>query len=90
MQRFLIERNIDGAGSMSRQALAEATRHSNEVLDELGPEINWEHSYVAGDRIYCVYSAPSEDLIREHASRAGFPADRITPVAAEIGPGFRA
>ena len=87
MPQYLIEREIPGAGAMSGEQLREASKHSNAVLAELGPDIEWVHSYVAGDRIYCVYNAPSEDLIRSHAQRSGFPANRITPVSAVIDPG---
>lgn len=85
-QRFIIERDIPGASRMSDQQLRDASRKSNEVLQSLGPQIQWLQSYVAGDKIYCVYSAPNEALIREHAAKSGFPAHRITPVAAVIDP----
>lgn len=86
MTQYLIEREIPGAGDMSAQALRDAARKSNAVIAEIGPEVRWVHSYVAGDRIYCVYDAPSEQLIREHAEKSGFPANRITPVSAVINP----
>jgi len=86
MTRYLIEREIDGAGDMSEQALRDAAARSNAVLAEMGPDVRWLHSYVAGDRIYCVYDAPDERLIREHADRSGFPANRITRVSAVIDP----
>lgn len=86
MTQFLIEREIAGAGEMSAQALRDASRRSNDVLSQMSPEIQWVHSYVAGDKIYCVYNAPSEELIREHAEKSGFPANRITPVSAVIDP----
>jgi hypothetical protein len=85
-QRFIIEREIPGAAQMSPQQLTEAAQKSNAVLRSLGPDIQWVQSYVAGDRIYCVYTAPSEALIREHAQKSGFPANRITPVAVVIDP----
>lgn len=85
-QRFFIERDIPGASNMTAEQLRDASRKSNEVLQSLGPQIQWLQSYVAGDKIYCVYSAPSEALIREHALKSGFPANRITPVAAVIDP----
>jgi len=85
-QRFVIERDIPGASKMTTEQLRDASRKSNEVLQSLGPQIQWLQSYVAGDKIYCVYSAPSEALIREHAAKSGFPANRITPVAAVIDP----
>lgn len=86
MTQYLIERDIAGAGAMSEEALRDASRHSNAVLTGMGPDIEWVHSYVAGDKIYCVYNAPSEDLIREHAEKAGLPANRITPISAVIDP----
>ena len=86
MTQFFIEREIAGAGAMSAQALRDASKHSNSVLADMSPEIEWVHSYVAGDKIYCVYNAPSEQLIREHAEKSGFPANKITPVTAIIGP----
>ena len=85
-QRFVIERDIPGASKMSAEQFRDAARQSNKVLQSLGPDIQWVHSYVAGDKIYCVYNAPSEELIREHARKSGFPANRITPVAAVIDP----
>jgi len=86
MQQYLIEREISRAGNMTGEQLRDASKHSNEVLAELGPEIQWVQSYVAGDKIYCVYNAPSEDLIRLHADKSGFPANKITPVSAVINP----
>jgi hypothetical protein len=86
MQRFIIEREIPGASRMTPEDLRDAATKSNRVLRELGPGIQWEHSYVAGDKVYCLYSAPSEALIRLHAERGGFPANKITPLAAVIDP----
>ena len=86
MPQYLIEREIPGAGTMSGEQLRDASKHSNVVLSELGPEIQWVHSYVAGDKIYCVYNSPSEALIRSHAEKSGFPANKITPVSAVISP----
>ena len=85
-QRYVIERDIPGASKMSAEQLRDAAAKSNRVLRDLGPDIQWVQSYVAGDRLYCVYNAPSEALIREHAQRSGFPANRITPVSAVIDP----
>src|SRR5688572_4503639 len=85
-QQFVIEREIKGAGSMSPEQLRDAAQKSNGLLRALGPDIQWVHSYVAGDKIYCSYNAPSETLIRTHAERSGFPADRITRVSAVIDP----
>ena len=86
MPKYVIEREIPGAGAMTPDELQGASKHSNDVLAKLGPDIHWEHSYVAGDKIYCIYSAPSEDLIRSHADKSGFPANRVTPVSAVINP----
>lgn len=86
MPQYLIEREIPGAGDMSPDQLREASAHSNAVLSTLGPDIQWVHSYVAGDKIYCVYNAPTEELIRTHAEQSGFPANKITPVSAVISP----
>jgi Protein of unknown function (DUF4242) len=85
-QRFVIEREIAGASKMSPEQLRETAKVSNRVLRELGPDIQWVQSFVAGDKIYCVYNAPSEAMIRSHAEKSGFPANRITPVAAVIDP----
>ncbi len=85
-QRFIIERDIPGASSMTAAQLSGAAQKSNSVLRDLGPDIKWEQSYVAGDKIYCVYQAPNEALIKEHAVKSGFPANRITRVAAIIDP----
>ena len=86
LQQFLIEREIKGAGNMTPVQLRDAAQKSNGVLRALGPDIQWVHSYVAGDKIYCVYNAPSELLIKSHAEKSGFPADRITLVSAVIDP----
>lgn len=85
-QRFIIERDIPGASKMTVDQLRGAAQKSNAVLRDLGPDIQWVQSYVAGDKIYCVYQAHSEALIKEHAAKSGFPANRITPVAAVIDP----
>jgi hypothetical protein len=87
MQRFVIEREIPGADQMTTGQLRDAAAKSNAVLSELGPDIEWLHSYVAGDKLYCVYQARSAELIERHAEISGFPANRITPVAAVIDPG---
>ncbi|MEO5771744.1 MAG: DUF4242 domain-containing protein [Burkholderiaceae bacterium] len=86
LQQFLIEREIKGAGAMTPLQLRDAAQKSNGVLRVLGPDIQWVHSYVAGDKIYCIYNAPSEALIKSHAEQSGFPANRITPVSAVIDP----
>ena len=86
MPKFVIEREIPGAGKMSPEELQRAAQKSNSVLHNLGTDIQWIHSYVAGDKIYCIYAAPSEDLIRKHAEQSGFPANKITKVSAIIDP----
>lgn len=86
MPKFVIEREIPGAGSMSEAELQEVARKSVEVLKQMGPEIQWLHSYVTGDKVYCVYLAPNEATIREHAKRGGFPANRISAVRALMDP----
>lgn len=85
-QRFLIERDMPGASRMTADEMRGGAAKSNAVLRDLGPDIQWVHSYVAGDKVYCVYQAPSEALIREHAARSGFPATRITPITALLDP----
>lgn len=84
MPKFIIERNIPDAGNLSAENLRAISQKSRDVLCTLGTEIQWIHSYVAGDRIYCIYLAPSEELIREHARLGGFPANKITEVSAII------
>jgi len=86
MPKFVIEREIPGIGDMSDAQIREAARRSGAVLKELGPEIQWLQSYVTGDKLYCVYLAPDETLIREHAKRGGFPANRISAVRRLIDP----
>ena len=83
---FVIERDIPGAGNLSQEELAGISRKSCAVLDELGPSIKWIHSYVTGDKVYCIYSAPDEDIIRRHAEMGGFPANRISRIASIIDP----
>lgn len=87
MPEFMIERDIPGAGSLSTAELALAAQRSNDVLRQLGPGIRWLHSYVTGDRIYCVYEAPDALSIHNHARRAGLPVHRVSLVAAVIDPG---
>jgi len=80
MPKFVIERDVPGAGNLTGAQLRELSQKSVEVLHGLGPEIQWLHSYVTGDKVYCVYLAPDEALIREHAKRVGIPANRISAV----------
>lgn len=86
MPKFVIERTLPGAGQLTPAELRGISQKSVGVLRELGPDIQWQHSYVVDDKIYCVYVAANADLIREHAKCGGFPADKITPVAAIIDP----
>ena len=86
MQRYIIERDLPAIGTADRDALREAATKSNQVLAELAPHIQWEHSYVAGDKTFCVYLARDEEIIHEHARRSGFPASRITAVGKTIDP----
>ena len=85
-QRFLVEREIPGASKMTAEEMRNGAAKSNAVLRDLGPDIQWVQSYVAGDKVYCVYQAPSADLIREHAAKSGFPANKITRINAVLDP----
>jgi hypothetical protein len=84
--KFVIEREIPGAGSLSEEQIREVSLRSLQALKEIGPQIQWLHSYVTEEKVYCVYLAPDEDTIREHARRAGIPADRVAAVRRLIGP----
>ena len=86
MPKYVIEREIPGAGNMSPQELQAVSQKSCTVLQNLGPQIQWVESYVTADRIYCVYIAPSEDMIRSHAQQGGFPANRISEIKSVIDP----
>ena len=86
MPQFVIERDMAGVGALGPEELKGASQGSCSVLRQLGPEIQWVHSYVTDDKIYCIYRAPSEDLIRQHAETAGFPANSIARVRATIDP----
>ncbi|HKG23121.1 MAG TPA: DUF4242 domain-containing protein [Blastocatellia bacterium] len=86
MPKFVIEREIPGAGNLTPTELQAVAQTSCSVLQNLGPQIQWIHSYVTDDKIYCVYLAPSEDLIREHAKQGGFPANRISQIRTIIDP----
>jgi Protein of unknown function (DUF4242) len=83
---FVIERNMPGVGSFAANELKGASQTSCSVLRKLGPNIQWVHSYITDDKIYCIYRAPSEDMIREHAQTAGFPANSIARVRTIIDP----
>jgi len=86
MQKFVIEREIPGASTWTPEQWKAASETSLKVLRELGPNIQWIHSFVTDDKLYCVYLAPDESTIREHARRAGFPANRISKVRQLIDP----
>jgi len=86
MPRYVIEREIPGAGSLSSQQLEQISQKSCSVLRDLGPQIQWVQSYVTDNKIYCVYIAPNAEIIREHARQGGFPADSVTEVRAVIDP----
>ncbi len=86
MPKFLIEREIPGLGKLSDAELREISRKSVAVLKAMGPDIQWLHSYVTGDKLYCVYIAPDEATIREHAKRGSFPANRVSAVRRLIDP----
>lgn len=86
MPKFVIERALPRIGEASPEDLQAISQKSCGVLRELGPDVQWDHSYVTGDKIYCVYSAADEELVREHARRGGFPADSVARVAAVIDP----
>jgi hypothetical protein len=86
MPKFVIEREVPGAGNLSEAQVRELSQKSVNVLREMGPQIQWLHSYVTGDKVYCVYLAPDETAIKEHAKRVGIPANRISAVRRLIDP----
>jgi hypothetical protein len=86
MPKYVIERDIPGAGTLTPSELQDISRKSCAVLEEMGPQTQWVQSYVTGDKIYCVYIAPNEAAVREHAQRGGFPANRISQVTTTIDP----
>jgi len=86
MPKYVIEREIPGAGKMTAEQLKAASQNSCSALNKMGPQIQWVHSYVTADKIYCVYNAPSEDMIRQHATEAGFPANSVSEVSTIIDP----
>ncbi len=86
MPKYVIERDIPNAGKLSPQELKGISQTSCGVLNKLGPQIQWVHSYVTGDKIYCIYNAPNEALVREHAKQGGFPANKVSEVKTIIDP----
>jgi Protein of unknown function (DUF4242) len=86
MPKYVIEREVPGVGKLSTPELKALSQKSCGVLQEMGPAIQWVHSYVTDDKIYCVYIAPNEAIVREHAQRGGFPANRISEVKSMIDP----
>ena len=86
MPRFVIERDLPGAGRLSPAELKAVSAKSCSVLEAMGPQIQWVESFVTDDKIYCIYLAPGADAVREHAQRGGFPANRVSEVRARIDP----
>lgn len=86
MPKYIIEREIPGAGQKSQEELQAISQKSCGVLEKMGPEIQWLQSYVTGNKLYCVYIAPNEDMIREHADKGGFPANEINKIETIIDP----
>ncbi len=86
MPKYVIEREIPGAGKLSKQELQAISQKSCGVLSEMGPQIQWLESYVTDDKLYCVYIAPNEEMVREHARQGGFPANRVSAVRKVIDP----
>jgi len=86
LRKFIIERDIPAVGTFEREQLKGAAAKSNEVLAQLGPDIQWQESYVAADKTFCVYLAKDEDVIKKHAEMSGFPANKITEVRKMIDP----
>lgn len=86
MPKYIIERDLPGAGKLSPQELHAIAQKSCSVLNRLGPQIQWRESYVSADKIYCVYIAPNEEMVREHARQGGFPANRISEIKTMIDP----
>ena len=86
MPKYVIERELPGAGELSGEELRDISQKSNKVIRDLGPELHWLESYVTGDKLYCVYIAPDEDMIFEHARCGGFPANKVSLVSTIIDP----
>jgi len=86
MPKYLIERELPGAGELSQEQLRGISQKSCSVLNKLGPQIQWIQSYVTGGKIYCVYRAPNEEMVREHAKQGGFPANKVSEITSIIDP----
>jgi hypothetical protein len=86
MPKYVIEREIPGAGKLSPEQLKAISQTSCGVLSKMGPEIQWVHSYVTNDKIYCIYNAPNEEMVRKHAKQGGFPANSVSQVSTIIDP----
>ncbi len=86
MPKYLIERELPGAGQLSQEQLRGISQKSCSVLNKLGPQIQWIQSYVTGDKIYCVYRAPNEEMVLEHAKQGGFPANKVSEITSVIDP----
>jgi Protein of unknown function (DUF4242) len=86
MPKYIIEREIPGAGNLSAEELQAISQKSCSVLNRMGPQIQWVQSYVTGDKVYCVYIAPNEEMIKEHAEQGGFPANRVSEIRSLIDP----
>ena len=86
MPKYVIERELPGAGKLSKEELKGISQKSCGVLQEMGPQIQWNESFVTDDKVYCVYIAPNEEAVREHAQKGGFPANRISEVKSVIDP----
>ncbi|HKG06634.1 MAG TPA: DUF4242 domain-containing protein [Pedobacter sp.] len=86
MPKYIIEREIPGLGKFTAEQLKEASKTSCNVLNNLGPQIQWVHSYVTADKMYCIYNAPNAEIIREHAKQGGFPANSVSNISSIIDP----
>lgn len=86
MPKYVIEREIPGAGKLTAEQLKGISQTSCGVLDKMGPQIQWVHSYVTDNKIYCIYNAPNEEMVREHAKQGGFPANSVSKVSTIIDP----
>jgi hypothetical protein len=86
MPKFVIERDIPGVGRLTQKELQSISRKSCSVLNEMGPQIQWMQSYVTDDKVYCIYLAPNEEAVREHARQGGFPANKVSRVLSVIDP----